>query len=131
MSQSLKSLYEAAFKNTYGECDESWSLEDTEVDLVAKVMNAREVDANASETALEDAIGEYFRIDTKTKRILIKGHVVWEGEAYFADEADAVAYLNENGFACTSFHEAFEAAENGDMADCYETDWYEHGYCNA
>ena len=130
MSQSLKSLYEAAFKNTHDGCDESWTLEDSEVDLISEIMEARAVDATDSE-ALGDAVSEYLRVDTKTKRILIKGHVVWDGEAYFAEEADAVAYLNENGFACTSFNEAFEAAENGEMSDCYETDWYEHGYCNA
>ena len=128
MNDLLKAFLENAFKNIHGECNESWTIEDSEVALVADILNARQ--AYSFDDA-EDVIIAHFRIDHNTRRILIKGYCVWDGAAYFAEEADAVAYLNKNGFACTSFSEAFEAAEKGEMTDCYKTDWYERNDCDA
>ena len=123
MIELLKALLEDMFKNVHGsDCDDKWVLHDEDLTAVTNILTARR--ATTAEKA-EDAIGEFFRIDSKTKRVITEGFFIWGGEAYFKEEADAVEYLNANGFECTTFEEAYNAAEAGKMDECFHTDWFD------
>ena len=71
-------------------------------------IKTQQLKSNCSEVPVgsmsyKDVMGEFFRLDTKTKRLIQDGFVVNCGEAYFYEEADAVEYLNKSGLDCTSF----------------------------
>lgn len=123
MLELLKALLEDMFKNVHGDdCGSAWAMHDDDLSIVTNVLRARR--ATTSEKA-ENAIGEFMRIDSKTKRVITEGFLIWGGVAYFKEEVDAVEYLNTNGFACTAFNEAYEAAEAGEMDECFHTDWFD------
>lgn len=129
MSDLKTTDLEQAFKEVHTDsCDAAWVLHEDDVSKVLEVMTARKAKTFAD---VLKAVSDYFRIDNKSKRIMTQGFLIWGGVAYFIEEADAVAYLNDNGFACTTFHEAYEASEAGQMDECYFTEWYEAGYCSA
>lgn len=104
---------------------DDWQATDADVAIVQMVFDDKKP---CDEEVIEETLNEFVRIDTKTTRLLINGYMLFDGDAYFANEADAVEYLNANGFACATFNEAYEASERGELDDTYMTDWYEPKY---
>ena len=108
--------------NEYG-LDSDWSPTDEEVALAIKTQQLKSNSSCVPEGSMsyEDVVSELFRVDTKTKRLMQSGFIIFDGEAYFAEEADAVEYLNANGFECTHF----AVSEDGELDETYFTDWCE------
>lgn len=109
---------------SYEKFERDWVMSDDEVGLIAGILE----DINASSLAeIRGAIKAFVRADTKTRRLLISGYVIYDGIGYFATEADAVEFLQNNNFPCTSFGEAIVASRKGAISACYETTWYLKG----
>lgn len=126
MSELKNIEIEEAFKQAHTDsCDATWVLHEDDVSKVRALLTAEEADT--FEGALK-AIKDYFKIDDKTKRVMTDGFLVWGGVACFIEEADALAYLNADGYACSSYEEAYDAG----YLDEREFDkWYKAGYSNA
>lgn len=67
-------------------------------------------------------IAQCFKVDTATNRLISEGYVVFNREAIFERKEDAIRYLNQNGFKCTHFIEAFQAWQRGEITAC----WHEN-----
>lgn len=63
-----------------------------------------------------------FRVDTKTRRLISQGFVVFDNKAVFLSESDALDYLRANGFDCKNFNVAHNAGEAGTIEAC----WHEY-----
>ncbi len=75
--------------------------------------------------SLVEALDECTRIDSKTNRIITQGHVIADGARYYADEADALAEVQADGYK--DLDDAY-GEEGGDTNDCYAywTDWNDY-----
>lgn len=104
---------------------DDWKMNDSDVTLLESIFTQKKP-ANDSDKA--QLISDFTRIDSKTHRLMIAGFMIYDGVAYFADEADAVAFLNANGTKCDSFDEAYNLSEEGVIDDTFYTDWYEPFY---
>lgn len=73
-----------------------WSIEkeitDADVDLVNQLAKKQNVFTHRQ---LFDLFFFYVRIDSKTNKLLTQGHWLFDGEAIFADEQDALEFVNE------------------------------------
>lgn len=73
-----------------------WSIEkeitDADVDLVNRLAKKQNVFTHRQ---LFDLFFFYVRIDSKTNDLLTEGHWLFDGEAIFADEQDALEFVNE------------------------------------
>ena len=67
-------------------------------------------------------IKQCFKVDTATNRLISEGYVIFNREAIFERKEDAIRYLNQNGFKCTNFIEAFKAWQRGEITAC----WHEN-----
>lgn len=100
---------------------EGWSATDADVarfeSVITQVANKQRllVDDRDIKSIVEDC----FRCDTKTHRAITQGYMIC-GERYFAEEADAVEWFNNNGVACTTFDEGALLSES---MQWYKADW--------
>lgn len=73
-----------------------WGIEkevtDEEVDLVNRLTKKHDV---FTYRQLLDLFFFYIRVDSKTNKLLTQGHWLFDGEAIFADEQDALEFVNE------------------------------------
>lgn len=118
-----KSVTELVRENLH--VKEAWRPTERDCNIIQMILDDKKP---TDEDEIEETLNEFIRIDSKTDRLLINGYMVSDGDAYFANEADAVEYLNANGFECTTFNEAYEASERGELDDTFMTDWYEPKY---
>ena len=118
--ESIKAIFHDIFYLA-----DDWMPTDEDMALLQKVFDAK--DATTTHAQI-NVVDEYFRVDSKTYRVMTEGYIVFDGTAYFIKEDDAVEYLNANGVKCDTFTEAYEMAQRGEIDDCYFTEWYEHGY---
>ena len=119
---AAKTMLTDIFKNHFDVLDNDWVLSDDEMDAVISLRDFRIKDQPS--ISFDEVVDECYRIDTNSKRPMTAGFLIWGGVAYFVDEAEAVTYLNDNGFACSAFSEAYEASEAGEMDECYYTEWH-------
>ncbi|MGP5057602.1 hypothetical protein ACTXIV_02605 [Psychrobacter celer] len=105
--------------------DSEWEMLDSEADAINKDQQTRSADAGGAGSSTHEQIIEcLWRMDYKTHRLIQEGYMCLEDAALFASEQDAVDYINEvTGESYKDFNEVSEAVENGDIADCYFTDW--------
>ena len=112
-------------ENSHVITDADWQMLDSEVDAINKDQRTRSAGSNPVGTSThQEIVGCLWRVDHKTHRLIQEGFMCLEDSALFADENDAVAYINEvTGENFKDFSDAAEAAEMGEIGDCYETDW--------
>lgn len=97
-----------------------WQITNEEYTTVLEVFLNKGV--AVEEDAIEKAVSKYFRVDSKSNRIMTEGFYVMNGKAYFINEEDALEYLNNNGFPCTKFSDAHNAGEWGEIGETYWND---------
>lgn len=83
-----------------------WVINDADADKILFVLNFLGANAYTSEEDLNLIMGECFRLDSKTHRVITEGYVIGDDLAWFLEEADAVEWLNANGVKCSTFKEA-------------------------
>lgn len=97
---------------------------DEEAALIAQTLIEKQVKC---ETINDDhslkIIEGCFKVDSKTNRLISYGFVIFDSEAIFELKADALEYLNKNGFDCTEFMQAFLAGQDGIIAKCWHEDF--------
>lgn len=107
---------------------DDWAITDEEADEIQWVLTSLGVNAYTSEEDICLIIGECFRLDTKTHRIMTAGYVADDDLAWFIEEEDAVEWLNANGVPCKTFEEAkTNIPEDSNIRGLYEAGWIE-GY---
>ena len=108
MSELNKETLKAAFHEVF--YLEDFEPTDADVKMVSHIMSVE------SKSAL-DVLDEYIRLDSKTKRLMHRGWIIF-GSYYYENDQDALKTLQEHGVA--GFHEL-----DGEDGESYHTDWWE------
>lgn len=103
---------------------DDWAITDEDSDDIIAVLTELGVNAHTSSEDIGRIIGECFRMDSKTHRVMTAGFVIGDDEAWFIEEQDAIDYLNANGVACDNI----EQAKANTQLDFYEGGWFDEGY---
>ncbi len=96
--------------------DSNWTVTDEDLVLIKKYYKGG--------VKLKNLISDCFRLDSKTQRLIVEGWIIFDGDAYFFNEDDAVAYLNNLGFKGDNMQQIY-AGSDGKYLDSDETYWTE------
>lgn len=103
---------------------DDWAITDEEADEIQWVLTSLGVNAYTSEEDICLIIGECFRLDTKTHRIMTAGYLIDDDLAWFIEEQDAIEWLNANGVPCKTFEEAkANIPADSKISGLYEAGW--------
>lgn len=114
-------------RNTHPVPDD-WAITDDEATEILFVLTSLGANAYTSEEDLNLIMGECFRLDTKTHRIMTAGYLVDPDLAWFIKEEDAVEWLNANGMKCSTFKEAQSKRRKTPIKGLYEAGWFDTSY---
>lgn len=115
-----KLLLKEVFVNNFGPFDGEWFLTDEEADDVISLHASR---SEIAKMSFDELVQDCYQIDTKTERPITQGFVCYNCEAYFANQEDALEWLNRDGHVYDTWEDACEDNEGTDW-ECYYTEWH-------
>ena len=121
--QAANTMLTAIFRNEFGDeiTQDDWALTDEE--LIEAIGHHKSRNDGAVVLSFDELVADCYKIDDKTNRPMTQGFVCYNGEAHFAKEEDALAWLNRDEPTYSTWEEACNDTLGAEW-ECYYTEWH-------